>query len=115
MNHAFRLPAEWEPQAGVLLAWPHADTDWAERLADVETTCTALVAAIARFERVLLCVGDADVHERAHTLLKNAGADLSRIEFIDIEYDDTWSNTRCCAPLLGSFTYCSRCRRIRCR
>ena len=90
MTHAFRLPAEWEPQAGVLLAWPHADTDWAERLADVETTCTALVAAIARFERVLLCVGDSDVHERARTLLKNAGADLSRIEFIDIEYDDTW-------------------------
>ncbi|HEX4479420.1 MAG TPA: agmatine deiminase family protein [Rudaea sp.] len=90
MTHTFRLPAEWEPQAGVLLAWPHADTDWAERLTDVETTCTALVAAIARFERVLLCVGDVDVRERAMSLLKNAGADLSRVQFVDIEYDDTW-------------------------
>ncbi len=90
MTHAFRLPAEWEPQAGVLLAWPHADTDWAERLADVETTCTELVAAIARFERVLLCVGDDEVRERASSLLQSAGADLARVQFIDIEYDDTW-------------------------
>ena len=25
-----RFPAEWEPQSAVLIAWPHADTDWAE-------------------------------------------------------------------------------------
>ncbi|HJV34612.1 agmatine deiminase family protein, partial [Geomonas sp.] len=23
-----RLPAEWEPQDGVLLAWPHEESDW---------------------------------------------------------------------------------------
>ena len=61
MSAAFRLPAEWEPQAGVLLAWPHAQTDWAERLADVESTYVALVAAIARFEPVIICVADAAV------------------------------------------------------
>ena len=33
MTDAFRFPAEWEPQSAVLIAWPHADTDWAERLA----------------------------------------------------------------------------------
>ena len=30
-----RLPAEWEPQDGVLLAWPHAETDWCDNLAAV--------------------------------------------------------------------------------
>ena len=84
----FRLPAEWEPQAGVLLAWPHAETDWAERLADVETTCAALARSIARFERVLICVADADVRARAERLL--AGIDARRCHFVDIEYDDTW-------------------------
>jgi len=88
MSTAFRLPAEWEPQAGVLLAWPHAETDWAERLADVETTCAALAAAIARFEPVLICVADAAVRARAETLL--AGIDQARCRFIEIEYDDTW-------------------------
>ena len=45
-----RLPAEWEPQAGVLLAWPHDQTDWANRLASVEGTYVALVAAVTRFQ-----------------------------------------------------------------
>ena len=26
---AYRLPAEWEPQSGIMLTWPHANTDWA--------------------------------------------------------------------------------------
>src|SRR4051812_36342293 len=88
MSADFRLPAEWEPQAGVLLAWPHADTDWAARLAEVETTCAALAKAIAHFEPVLICVADADVRARAEKLL--AGIDASRCRFIEIEYDDTW-------------------------
>ena len=47
---SLRLPAEWEPQAAVMIAWPHAGTDWAERLDEVETTYVALAAAITRFQ-----------------------------------------------------------------
>ncbi|MDQ3511655.1 MAG: agmatine deiminase family protein, partial [Pseudomonadota bacterium] len=46
MTASLRFPAEWEPQSAVLIAWPHADTDWAERLAEVEETYIALVVAI---------------------------------------------------------------------
>jgi agmatine/peptidylarginine deiminase len=91
MSTAFRLPAEWEPQAGVLLAWPHAETDWAARLGEVESTCAALAVAIARRERVLICVADAQVRERAQRLIDAAGgAQGAQIHFVDIEYDDTW-------------------------
>jgi agmatine/peptidylarginine deiminase len=86
----FRLPAEWEPQAGVLLAWPHAQTDWAQRLADVESTFTALAGAIVRHEPVLICVADSVVRARAEQLLTTVGADLKRCHFVEIEYDDTW-------------------------
>ncbi|HXD83158.1 MAG TPA: agmatine deiminase family protein [Rudaea sp.] len=86
----FRLPAEWEPQAGVLLAWPHAQTDWAERLPDTEATFAALITAISRFESVVICVPDSDVRARAGRWLDAAGADSSRCRFIEIEYDDTW-------------------------
>ena len=48
MTDAFRFPAEWEPQSAVLIAWPHAETDWAQRLGEVEDTYVALVAAITR-------------------------------------------------------------------
>ena len=85
-----RLPAEWEPQAGVLLAWPHEQTDWADRLAAVEAAYVALVAAITRFEPALICVADAAVRESAATLLAGACVDPARCRFVEIEYDDTW-------------------------
>lgn len=87
---AFRLPAEWEPQAGVLLAWPHAQTDWAPRLAQVEATYVALAAAIARFEPVVVCVADAPLQNRVTNLLLAAGVDPARLRCVQIEYDDTW-------------------------
>ena len=30
MQDNVRFPAEWEPQAAILIAWPHAGTDWAD-------------------------------------------------------------------------------------
>ena len=90
MSPLFRLPAEWEAQSAVLVAWPHAGTDWAERLAEVETTYVALVRAIARFQPALVCVAGAQVHERARSLLAAADVALDNIRFIDIDYDDTW-------------------------
>lgn len=87
---AFRLPAEWEPQSAVLVAWPHAGTDWPERLDAVESTYVALVGALARHGRVLVCVADAGLREQARTKLVAAGVDLGRVRFIEIAYDDTW-------------------------
>lgn len=85
-----RLPAEWEPQAGVLIAWPHADTDWAPRLADVETTLVALAVAIARFELVVVCVADEALRIHAHRMLLTVGIDTANLRYVEIDYDDTW-------------------------
>ena len=85
-----RFPAEWEPQSAILIAWPHAGTDWAERLAEVEETYIALVAAITRFQRALVCVADDDVEAYARARLASARVDMDRVEFIPVEYDDTW-------------------------
>ena len=89
MTQTLRFPAEWEPQSAVLIAWPHAGTDWADRLESVESTYVALVAAISRFELVLVCVADQAVAARARALLASA-ADLSRVRFELLDYDDTW-------------------------
>jgi agmatine/peptidylarginine deiminase len=89
-NPRFRLPAEWEPQAAVVIAWPHAGTDWAPRLADVEQTCVALAAAIARFQPLIVCVADATLRTRAQRLLGEAGVDGGRVRFVELPYDDTW-------------------------
>jgi len=87
---AFRLPAEWEPQSAVLLAWPHAGTDWADRLDEVEDTYVALVAAIARFETAVVIVADDDLEAYARARLASARIDMERVRFVQADYDDTW-------------------------
>ncbi len=86
----FRFPAEWEPQSAVLIAWPHAETDWAARLGEVEETYIALVAAATRFQDVVICVSDDDLQAYARARLSSARVDMERVRFIEAAYDDTW-------------------------
>ena len=51
---AYRLPAEWEPQSGVQLTWPHAKTDWAPMLSEVTKTYEEMAREIRRREPLLI-------------------------------------------------------------
>ena len=53
-NHTYRLPAEWEPQSGVQLTWPHAQTDWAYMLDEITETYHQMAEAIRKYEPVLI-------------------------------------------------------------
>ncbi len=90
MSDNLRFPAEWEPQSAILIAWPHAGTDWAERLGEVEETYIALVAAITRFQDVAICVADDDVESYARARLASNRVDMARVHFVTVPYDDTW-------------------------
>ncbi len=88
---AFRFPAEWEPQSAILIAWPNEHTDWAPRLDEVEDTYVALVAAITRFQRIVICVADDDLQTYAEARLRSNRVDMDKVRFISqVEYDDTW-------------------------
>ena len=50
----WRLPAEWEPQEGVQLTWPHASTDWAPILNDIIVVYHSMAREIARRERLIV-------------------------------------------------------------
>jgi agmatine/peptidylarginine deiminase len=56
----------------------------------VESTYVALVAAITRFQDAVICVADAELEERARSLLANSPAHLARVRFELLPYDDTW-------------------------
>ena len=90
MTDTLRFPAEWEPQEAILVAWPHAGTDWAERLAEVEETYIALVQAITRYQPAWICVADDDLQTYAEARLRSARVDMSRVRFVPFDYDDTW-------------------------
>lgn len=89
-----RLPAEWEPQAAVLLAWPHPATDWEPVLPEVEPVFANLAAAISRRAAALVVAPDP---ERARGRIAAAGADMARVRFVQEDTNDTW--TRDYGPL----------------
>ena len=83
-----RLPAEWEPQDGVLLAWPHELSDWRDNLEAVQRVFVAITGAISRFESVLIAAPNT---ESVHRQLKAAGVDQSRIRLVQVPTNDTWA------------------------
>ena len=83
-----RLPAEWEPQDAVLLAWPHPASDWRDHLAETERVYVELIRTLARFQRVVLIVpAVAPIRER----LRLAGVDPDRVVFCPMATNDTWA------------------------
>lgn len=87
-NRYRRLPAEWEKQDAVLLAWPHELTDWADQLDDARQTFCEIVRTISRFEAVLLIVPNKDsaLHQ-----LKAAAINLKQIHLYELPCNDTWA------------------------
>jgi agmatine deiminase len=53
-----RLAAEWEEQDAVLLAWPHAETDWRPRLAAVQRSFADILRHILAFEKAVVIAPD---------------------------------------------------------
>jgi len=82
---------EWHRQWGVMLAWPHEDTDWLDNLAEAQACYLELAHAITRFENVLvICLNKGHRAEIESALLER-GVDLARVYFEAMQYDDTWA------------------------
>lgn len=81
-----RLPAEWEPQAAVLLSWPHEDTDWCDMLHWAQTTFVGLVQAIVPKAEVIIVAPNVSV-----PLSQIPEEALRRCRCIEMPTDDTWA------------------------
>ena len=81
-----RLPAEWEPQQAVLLAWPHAATDWADMLPEVRECYTHIATAAARHAHVVVAAPDLDTAREALAALP-----ADKIHFVRVDTNDTWT------------------------
>ena len=87
MGKTRRLPAEWEEQDGVLMAWPHEGTEWVN-LQAVQNVTVDIAREIVSFERLLLVAPDVEEAERS---LANGGVPLDRVHLFEIETNDTWA------------------------
>lgn len=85
---AFRLPAEWESQQAILLAFPHKNTDWAYMLEDAITCFIDIITAVverAGLTAVIVTPEPEDVKRRLSHL------NPDRLIIVDCPTDDTWA------------------------
>ena len=87
LHRGRRLPAEWEPQDAVLLAWPHRNSDWADILDEVLPVYLELTRQISRFERVIIITPEPEV---VREQLTRAAIVIDQIHLLNIATNDTW-------------------------
>ncbi len=80
----FRLPAEWEAQWGVMLTWPHEDTDWKPYLTEITETFVAMSREIAAREHLLIVVPKAKI-------VPEEVRQMERVVIFECPTDDTWA------------------------
>jgi len=85
-NKKIILPAEWAEQQFVQLTWPHAGTDWAYMLDEVNECFVNIAREIIKRENLLIVCADTDEVE---ALLSDI--DLSRVTFVEMPTNDTWA------------------------
>jgi len=86
-----RLPAEWEKQSGVMLTWPHSDTDWYDILEAAEAVYLEIARAIVADEQLLLVCRDPGHREHVLAKLAKAGVARERIIVALADSNDTWA------------------------
>lgn len=86
-----RLPAEWEPQSGIMLTWPHPDTDWAPLLEEAEGVFVRIGTAVSETQQLLSVCRDQVHMAHVRGLLERAGAVPGNLCFALADSDDTWA------------------------
>jgi agmatine deiminase len=80
------LPAEWADQQMIQLTWPHAGTDWAPMLDEVNDCFVAIAKAVLQFESLLIVCNDKQV---VRMLLGEV--DDAKIKLVELTSNDTWA------------------------
>lgn len=84
------LPAEWNPQSGVMLTWPHDRGDWAPYLPEVEPVYLNIAREVCKRERLLICARDEMHADRIRVALKSEHIDTSRVHIGIAASNDSW-------------------------
>ncbi len=91
MKHHYQLLPEWAAQSGVLITWPHPDSDWGPWLPRVEPVYLELVRHISRRERLLITCRD-DAHlAQVRASLSEAALLGDPVTLHRVTSDDTWT------------------------
>ena len=85
-NSKIIFPAEWAPQSGVMLTWPHEGTDWVYMMNEVENCFAEIAGTIAEVEKVLIVCRD-----KSRVAAKLNFTNAKNIFFAELPSNDTWA------------------------
>ena len=91
-----RMPAEWEAQESVLLAWPTNKEDWPGKFRPIPWVFGEMIRHLSVGQRVDLFVPNSCIEEKARQTLARAHANLDNVSFQQQELDRGWM--RDCSP-----------------
>ncbi|WP_104639119.1 agmatine deiminase family protein [Helicobacter bizzozeronii] len=86
-----RFKAEWEEQSAILMAFPHAASDWVGCLEDAQKCFYDIIETISHYQNVLVCVSPED------SATQDRLARFNQVQIVLVECNDTW--TRDFGPL----------------
>lgn len=79
-------PAEWYPQSGVQVTWPHGSTDWKDILDEVTECYVAFCKEILKREKLLVVCHDAQLVSSYFSL-----EEQDNLILVETDSNDTWA------------------------
>ncbi len=84
--NTLRLPAEWETQDAIQIAFPSRESDWIDYWNDVVPCYINIIKVISSYQKLwIVCDDEAELRSYL------ADIDLSNITIIEIPINDTWA------------------------
>ncbi len=85
-----RYPAEWEPQQGILLCYPHNGNDWPGKYGAIQWALVDFIKKVAEVEMVFLVVRDHTLRDLVKVKLERAHVRAERIQYIICKTNRSW-------------------------
>ena len=85
-NQQIFLPPEWYPQSGVMLTWPHKNSDWIDLIDEVENCFILIANEILKEEKLIVVSKDpVSVSRKLDSSL------LNNLILVQLDANDTWA------------------------
>ena len=85
-----RMPAEWEKQKAIWLAWPHNKEDWPGKFETIKWVYVEIIKYLTQGVRVRLLVKNAGERQKAADILAISHIDLSQVDLIIAPTNRSW-------------------------
>ena len=84
--NSIRLPAEWEPQDAIQIAFPSRESDWIDYWDEVVPCYLNIIKLISSYQKlIIVCDNEPELRDYLSDF------DLSNIHIVELPINDTWA------------------------